>query len=139
MRPGSALSMPTRFCDSAGIEFTDSTRTRAATTASRQSAVFVLAFCLMHKPSYVECIVPAFLWLKFEFWRLRVVLQSHEIRKEHGEVAFCARSKPGRHSPIGVAELARIHLVERHFSSELAHRQPCNGGFLQVTREQLVS
>jgi hypothetical protein len=47
--------------------------------------VFVLAVCLIHKPTYMDKIVPAFLKLKFEFWgHDSVVLHSHEIRKEHG-------------------------------------------------------
>jgi hypothetical protein len=51
-----------------------------------QHPVFVLAFCLVRKDTYIDAIVPAFQRLKFEFWgHDSVVLHSHEIRKQRGE------------------------------------------------------
>ncbi len=51
-----------------------------------QHPVFVLALCLVHKPTYIDSIVPAFQRFKFEFWgHDSVVLHSHEIRKAHGD------------------------------------------------------
>jgi hypothetical protein len=48
--------------------------------------VFVLAFCVVHKLTYIDSIVPAFQRLKFEFWgHDSVVLHGHEIRKAYGD------------------------------------------------------
>jgi len=47
--------------------------------------VFVLAFCIFHKNSYVEHVVPKIQNLKFQFWgHDAIVLHSHEIRKAKG-------------------------------------------------------
>src|SRR6266568_4856419 len=51
-----------------------------------QNPVFVLAFCIVHKVTYVDAIVPEFQRLKFGFWgHDSVVLHSRDIRKAHGE------------------------------------------------------
>jgi len=57
--------------------------------------VFVLAFCVVRKSTYIDNIVPAFQRLKFGFWgHDSVVLHSHEIRKEHGTSIFYALPTP---------------------------------------------
>jgi Protein of unknown function (DUF3800) len=51
-----------------------------------QFPVFVLAFCVVRKSTYIDRIVPAFQRLKFEFWgHDGVVLHAHEIRKSEGD------------------------------------------------------
>jgi Protein of unknown function (DUF3800) len=51
-----------------------------------QYPVFVLAFCVVRKSTYIERIVPAIQRLKFEFWgHDAVVLHAHEIRKSEGD------------------------------------------------------
>src|SRR5580692_5454891 len=62
-------------------------RTKAATTASRQSTRSIrCSCCVVRKSTYIDSIVPALQRLKFGFWgHDSVVLHSHEIRKEHGD------------------------------------------------------
>lgn len=68
------------------IVYADESGDHSLTSIDPQHPVFVLAFCLVHKPTYINSIVPAFQRLKFEFWgHDSVVLHSHEIRKEHGD------------------------------------------------------
>jgi hypothetical protein len=67
------------------IVYADESGDHSLTSIDPQHPVFVLAMCLIHKPTYMDKVVPAFLKLKFEFWgHDSVVLHSHEIRKEHG-------------------------------------------------------
>ena len=48
--------------------------------------LFVLAFCIFHKKSYIESIVPALQRFKFKhFGHDMVVLHEHEIRKAEGQ------------------------------------------------------
>ena len=48
--------------------------------------LFVLAFCIFQKKSYIECIVPALQRFKFKhFGHDMVVLHEHEIRKAEGQ------------------------------------------------------
>jgi hypothetical protein len=68
------------------IVYVDESGDHSLTSINQQHPVFVLAFCVMHKPTYIDSIVPAFQRLKFDFWgHDGVVLHSHEIRKEHGD------------------------------------------------------
>ncbi len=67
-----------------------STSTKAAITASLNinpdHPVFALAFCVVEKAKYIEKIVPAFQWFKFDFWgHDSIVLHGHEIRKATGD------------------------------------------------------
>src|SRR6266849_5565930 len=84
--------MPARFCDSAGMEFSDyivyadESGDHSLTSIDPQFPVFVLVFCIVHKPVYLDQVVPPFLRLKFEFWgHDSVVLHAHEIRKAQGD------------------------------------------------------
>jgi hypothetical protein len=64
------------------IVYADESGDHSLTSIDPQHPVFVLALCLIHKPTYMDKIVPAFLKLKFEFWgHDSVVLHGHEIRK----------------------------------------------------------
>src|ERR1700730_2166364 len=68
------------------IVYADESGDHSLTSINPQHPVFVLAFCLVYKPTYIDSIVPAFQRLKFDFWgHDGVVLHSHEIRKEHGD------------------------------------------------------
>jgi hypothetical protein len=68
------------------VVYADESGDHSLTSINSEHPVFVLAFCLMHKPTYIDNIVPAFQRLKFDFWgHDGVVLHSHEIRKEHGD------------------------------------------------------
>jgi hypothetical protein len=68
------------------IVYADESGDHSLTSIDPQFPVFVLAFCIVHKPTYINGIVPAFQRLKFDFWgHDGVVLHSHEIRKEHGD------------------------------------------------------
>jgi hypothetical protein len=68
------------------IVYADESGDHSLTSINPQHPVFVLAFCLVHKPTYIDSVVPAFQRLKFDFWgHDSVVLHSHEIRKEHGD------------------------------------------------------
>ena len=63
------------------IVYADESGDHSLVSINPEHPVFVLAFCLVHKSTYVEQIVPAFLRLKFEFWgHDSVVLHSHERR-----------------------------------------------------------
>lgn len=54
--------------------------------------VFVLAFCVFLKETYVSEVVPAIQRLKFKYWgHDAVVLHGNEIRKQKGEFAFLTR------------------------------------------------
>src|ERR1700674_165166 len=64
------------------IVYADESGDHSLTSINPQYPVFVLAFCLVHKQTYIDAIMPAFQRLKFEFWgHDGVVLHSHEIRK----------------------------------------------------------
>ena len=64
------------------IVYADESGDHSLTSIDPQFPVFVLAFCVVHKSTYVDTIVPAFQRLKFEFWgHDSVVLHGHEIRK----------------------------------------------------------
>jgi len=68
------------------IVYADESGDHSLTSVNPQYPVFVLAFCLVHKPTYVNSIVPALQRLKFEFWgHDSVVLHGHEIRKSQGD------------------------------------------------------
>jgi hypothetical protein len=68
------------------IVYADESGDHSLVSIDPQHPVFVLAFCLVHKPTYIDVIVPAFQRLKFEFWgHDAVVLHSHEIRKQRGD------------------------------------------------------
>src|SRR5580704_15815571 len=68
------------------VVYADESGDHSLTSINRQHPVFVLAFCVVQKPTYIDDIVPAFQRLKFEFWgHDGVVLHSHEIRKAHGD------------------------------------------------------
>jgi hypothetical protein len=68
------------------IVYADESGDHSLTSIDPQFPVFVLAFCVVHKPTYIESIVPAFQRLKFAFWgHDSVVLHGHEIRKEQGD------------------------------------------------------
>jgi len=68
------------------IVYADESGDHSLTSINPQHPVFVLAFCVVRKSTYIDNIVPAFQRLKFRFWgHDSVVLHSHEIRKEHGD------------------------------------------------------
>jgi Protein of unknown function (DUF3800) len=68
------------------IVYADESGDHGLSSINPQYPVFVLAFCLVHKPTYIDTIVPAFQRLKFEFWgHDGVVFHSHDIRKERGD------------------------------------------------------
>jgi hypothetical protein len=68
------------------IVYADESGDHSLTSIDPQFPVFVLAFCVARKSTYIDRIVPAFQRLKFEFWgHDGVVLHSHEIRKERGD------------------------------------------------------
>jgi hypothetical protein len=68
------------------IVYADESGDHSLTSIDPQFPVFALAFCLMHKPSYTDRVVPDFLRFKFEFWGHDcVVLHGHEIRKSKGD------------------------------------------------------
>jgi len=68
------------------IVYADESGDHSLTSINPQHPVFVLAFCVVRKSTYIDNIVPAFQRLKFGFWgHDSVVLHSHEIRKEHGD------------------------------------------------------
>jgi hypothetical protein len=68
------------------IVYADESGDHSLTSIDPHYPVFVLAFCVVRKPTYIDGIVPGFQRLKFEFWgHDSVVLHSHEIRKEHGD------------------------------------------------------
>ena len=51
--------------------------------------LFVLAFCIFHKPTYIATVVPALQQFKFKhFGHDMVVLHEHEIRKTEGAFKF---------------------------------------------------
>jgi hypothetical protein len=91
-KPGQRLPSPPRFCDKCDMEFSDyivyadESGDHSLTSIDRQFPVFVLAFCLVHKPAYIDQVVPAFQRFKFEFWgHDGVVLHGHDIRKAQGD------------------------------------------------------
>jgi hypothetical protein len=68
------------------IVYADESGDHSLTSINPQNPVFVMAFCVFEKSSYVDQVVPAVQRLKFEFWGHDcVVLHSHEIRKATGE------------------------------------------------------
>ena len=68
------------------IVYADESGDHSLTSIDPQFPVFVLAFCLVRKPTYIDGVVPAFQRLKFAFWgHDSVVLHGHEIRKERGD------------------------------------------------------
>jgi uncharacterized protein DUF3800 len=68
------------------IVYADESGDHSLTSINPQHPVFVLAFCVVCKPTYIDSIVPAFQRLKFDFWgHDSIVFHSHEIRKEHGD------------------------------------------------------
>jgi hypothetical protein len=68
------------------IVYADERGDHGLSSINPQYPVFVLAFCLVHKPTYIDTIVPAFQRIKFEFWgHDGVVFHSHDIRKERGD------------------------------------------------------
>jgi hypothetical protein len=76
------------------IVYGDESGDHSLTSIDPQHPVFVLALCLVHKPTYADKIVPAFLKLKFEFWgHDSAVLHGHEIRKEHGDFNILRRAE----------------------------------------------
>src|SRR5262245_350694 len=76
------------------IVYGDESGDHSLSSIDPQHPVFVLAFCLVHKPTYIDTIVPAFQRLKFEFWgHDSVVLHSHEIRKEYGDFSILRVAK----------------------------------------------
>jgi hypothetical protein len=68
------------------IVYADESGDHSLTSIDPQHPVFVLAFCVVRKSTYIENIVPAFQRLKFEFWgHDSVVLHGYEIRKTRGD------------------------------------------------------
>jgi len=68
------------------IVYIDESGDHNLTTITPEYPVFVLAFCVVRKGTYIDTIVPAFQKLKFEFWgHDSVVMHGHEIRKAHGD------------------------------------------------------
>jgi Protein of unknown function (DUF3800) len=68
------------------IVYADESGDHSLTKIDPQHPVFVLAFCVVRKSTYIDDIVPAFQRLKFEFWgHDSVVLHGHEIRKSAGD------------------------------------------------------
>jgi uncharacterized protein DUF3800 len=68
------------------IIYADESGDHSLKSIDPQFPVFVLAFCVVRKSTYIERIVPAFQRLKFEFWgHDGVVLHAHEIRKSVGD------------------------------------------------------
>src|ERR1043166_8700773 len=68
------------------IVYADESGDHGLVSINPQYPVFVLAFCLVHKPTYIDSIVPSFQRLKFDFWgHDGVVFHSHDIRKERGD------------------------------------------------------
>ncbi len=68
------------------IIYADESGDHSLVSINPQNPVFVLAFCIFEKRSYMETVVPMVQRLKFDFFGHDcVVLHSHEIRKAHGE------------------------------------------------------
>jgi hypothetical protein len=68
------------------IVYADESGDHSLTKIDPQHPVFVLAFCVVRKATYINFIVPAFQRLKFDFWgHGGVVLHGHEIRKSKGD------------------------------------------------------
>jgi Protein of unknown function (DUF3800) len=68
------------------IVYADESGDHSLTSIDPQFPVFVLAFCILKKATYINHVVPAFQRLKFSFWgHDGVVLHGHEIRKEKGD------------------------------------------------------
>src|SRR3981081_4590255 len=68
------------------IVYADESGDHSLTSIDPQHPVFVLAFCVVRKSTYIDNIVPAFQRLKFEFWgHDSVVLHGYEIRKAQGD------------------------------------------------------
>jgi hypothetical protein len=98
--------------------YVDESGDHSLASINQEHPIFVLAFCVIHKHTYVEKIVPAFQWLKFEFWgHDSVVLHSHEIRKEHGDFLILRDAKiraaflPRLNGVIAAAEFMIIAVV----------------------------
>ncbi|MBI2716129.1 MAG: DUF3800 domain-containing protein [Rhizobiales bacterium] len=76
------------------IVYVDESGDHSLTKINPQHPVFVLALCVVHKPTYIDAIVPAFQHLKFEFWgHDSVVFHGHEIRKAHGDFNILLNAK----------------------------------------------
>ena len=76
------------------IVYVDESGDHGLTSIDPRHPVFVLAFCMVHKDTYVDDIVPSFQRLKFEFWGYdSVVLHSHEIRKARGDFNILLNAK----------------------------------------------
>src|SRR5271165_1812506 len=76
------------------IIYADESGDHSLKSIDPQFPVFVLAFCVVRKSTYIERIVPAFQRLKFEFWgHDGVVLHAHEIRKSEGDFRILLNAK----------------------------------------------
>jgi hypothetical protein len=68
------------------IVYADESGDHSLTSINPQNPVFVMAFCVFEKGSYINRVVPLVQRMKFDFWGHDcVVLHSHEIRKATGE------------------------------------------------------
>jgi hypothetical protein len=68
------------------IVYVDESGDHSLVSINPQNPVFVLAFCIFEKQSYISQVVPSVQRLKFDFWGHDcVILHSHEIRKATGE------------------------------------------------------
>lgn len=68
------------------IVYADESGDHSLTSINPQYPMFVLAFCIFEKATYISQVVPSVQRLKFEFWGHDcVILHSHEIRKASGE------------------------------------------------------
>jgi hypothetical protein len=71
------------------IVYVDESGDHGMQTLDRHYPVFVLAFCVFHKPHYSERVVPALQTFKFNhFGHDLTILHEHEIRKETGDFHF---------------------------------------------------
>jgi hypothetical protein len=68
------------------IVYVDESGDHSLTSIDPHFPVFVLSFCVVHKATYIDSIVPEFQRLKFNFWgHDGIVLHGQEIRKEKGD------------------------------------------------------
>ena len=71
------------------IVYVDESGDHGLVSIDRTYPLFVLAFCIFHKRTYIETVVPALQRFKFKhFGHDMVVLHEHEIRKAEGAFKF---------------------------------------------------
>jgi len=71
------------------IVYVDESGDHGLVSIDRTYPLFVLAFCIFHKRTYIDSVVPALQRFKFKhFGHDMVVLHEHEIRKAEGAFKF---------------------------------------------------